>query len=203
MRGNLIEAIPSDAAYPAVIIGFDLESRRGERERGKLRDWSGRQERDQDVLGSNVQARNACGSSQKDVRTGGQLRFAHDYVMPGEVGGLHDRQKLQSVGVGKPGKCGERAQKLKIGRARSMFTNQVNIYGRRSIPFRLIRETSMFFIGPICRAPETHSNEHQTVCRASEPSLKSRKPHTRQAVFQVSTIEVQPEKSRACLRLPG
>src|SRR5579863_7872472 len=28
MRGNIIEAIPSDAAYPAIIIRLDLEPRR-------------------------------------------------------------------------------------------------------------------------------------------------------------------------------
>ncbi len=73
MRRDIIEALPSEAADATIIICLDLKARRGEGQGRELRDWSRWQERDQHSLVFNVQASDAGGSSQKDVRFGGQF----------------------------------------------------------------------------------------------------------------------------------
>jgi len=88
MRGYRVELLPIEAAHAAIVVSFDLESRRSERKCRKLRDRPGRHEGDHYSFASYVQAGEARSSGQKNVRGGGQLRLAQYNFALGEVGDL-------------------------------------------------------------------------------------------------------------------
>lgn len=59
MRGDDVELLPTNAAYAAIVIGLDLESRWGERKLRELRDRPRRQQGNHDPFGSYVEAGDA------------------------------------------------------------------------------------------------------------------------------------------------
>ena len=91
MRGDVVELVPTTTAYPAIVVSLDLESRWGEGKRRELRDRSGRQQRNHYPFGSDIEAGEACGPGEQNMRARGQLRLAHDNFMLGEVGGIQRR----------------------------------------------------------------------------------------------------------------
>ncbi len=142
MGGNAVELLPSEAAHAAIVVSLDLESRWSERKGRKFRDRPGRQERDQYAFSLCVQASEASRSGEKNVRCRGELRFPQDNFTLGKVGDLECGGKVKFVGIGEPGKCFKTAEEFQVRRTSFVFIVQAYIYGLKTTPIRLMRETN-------------------------------------------------------------
>ncbi len=137
----MVELLPTKAAHAAIVIGLNLESRRSERKGRKLRDRSGREERDHHPFASNIQAGDTSRTGQENVGIGGEFRLPQDNFALAEVRDLECGYELGFVDAGEPGERIQMAQEFQIGRAGFMFIIQVDIYTQQLTPIPPDTET--------------------------------------------------------------